>query len=50
MRLSNALAMATLLVVGALYGRAIGRSPWFYSIAVAGLGCVLVALTIALGG
>jgi len=28
----------------------VGRSPWIYGIAMTGLGCVLVALTIALGG
>jgi VIT1/CCC1 family predicted Fe2+/Mn2+ transporter len=50
MRLSNTVAVAALLVVGAVYGRVIGRSPWTYGIAVTGLGCVLVALTIALGG
>jgi len=49
-RLSNAIALAMLFVVGAVYGRVIGRSPWLYGIAVTGLGCVLVALTIALGG
>ena len=50
MRLSNGVAVTALLVVGAVYGRVVGRSPWIYGIAMTGLGCVLVALTIALGG
>lgn len=50
MRLSNAVALATLLVIGAYYGRVIGRSPWRYGLGMTLLGCVLVALTIALGG
>jgi VIT1/CCC1 family predicted Fe2+/Mn2+ transporter len=50
MRLSNAVAVAMLLVIGTVYGRTIERSPWIYGMAVTALGCVLVALTIALGG
>jgi len=50
MRVSNGVAVATLFVVGSVYGRVLGRSPWPYGIAMTGLGCVLVALTIALGG
>ena len=50
MRVSNGVALAMLFVVGSVYGRVLGRSPWPYGIAMTGLGCVLVALTIALGG
>jgi hypothetical protein len=50
MRLSNAVALTLLLVAGAAYGRSIGRSAWGFSVGMAALGGVLVALTIALGG
>lgn len=50
MRLSNAVALTMLLGAGAAYGRFIGRSPWAFSVGMAALGSVLVALTIALGG
>lgn len=50
MRLSNAIALALLFVTGYVYGRAIGRSPWGVACGMTALGCVLVALTIALGG
>lgn len=50
LRVSNAVALAMLLVTGVVYGRVVGRSPWAFGVGVAVLGCVLVALTIALGG
>jgi len=50
MRLSNAVALTMLLGAGAAYGRSIGRSAWAFSVGMAALGGVLVALTIALGG
>ena len=50
MRISNAIAVSMLLVAGAVYGRAIGRPAWAFSVGMAALGGVLVALTIALGG
>jgi len=50
MRLSNAIAVTMLLGAGAVYGRSIGRSAWAFSVGMAALGGVLVALTIALGG
>jgi hypothetical protein len=50
MRFSNAIALSMLLVAGAVYGRSIGRSALAFSVGMAGLGGVLVALTIALGG
>jgi hypothetical protein len=50
MRASNAVAIGMLLIAGAAYGRVVGRSPWLVGVAMVGLGSVLVALTIALGG
>ena len=50
MRVSNAIAVAMLFMVGAAYGRAVGQSPAAVGIAMVMLGAVLVALTIALGG
>jgi len=50
LRVSNAIAIAMLFVVGLSYGRAIERSPWLIAWVMVLLGMVLVALTIALGG
>jgi len=50
MRISNAVAVAMLFVVGREYGRAIDLSPWAVGVCMVLLGAVLVALTIALGG
>lgn len=50
MRLSNAVALAMLLITGVVYGRVVGRSPWAFGVGMTALGCLLVALTIALGG
>jgi len=50
MRLSNAIAVAMLLVTGFAYGRSVGRSPWKFAVSMIILGLVLVGLTIALGG
>jgi hypothetical protein len=50
MRVSNAVAVAMLFVAGAAYGRVIDRAPWVVGLAMVGLGLLLVALTIALGG
>lgn len=50
MRVSNAIAIVMLFVTGAAYGRCIGRSPWSLGMFMVGIGLVLVALTIALGG
>ena len=50
MRVSNAIAMAMLFVAGFAYGRCVGRSGWVVGLSTVGLGGVLVALTIALGG
>lgn len=51
LRVSNAIAVGLLLVVGASLGRYMGwRRPWVVGLAVACLGAILVAATIALGG
>jgi hypothetical protein len=50
MRWSNGIALAILLVAGAAYGRAVGRSATVFALAMAAIGAALVALTIALGG
>jgi hypothetical protein len=50
MRFSNAIAVAMLALIGFAYGRASGLSPWWMSASMVLLGCVLVGVTIALGG
>ena len=50
MRISNAIAVAMLALIGFAYGRASGLSPWWMSASMVLLGSVLVGLTIALGG
>jgi hypothetical protein len=50
MRLSNGIALALLFVLGVIYGRTVGRSPWAFGLGMVALGGALVALTIALGG
>ena len=49
-RFSNAIAVAMLCAAGMTYGRHTGQSPWLVGLSMVLLGCVLVALTIALGG
>ncbi|MCA3554393.1 VIT1/CCC1 transporter family protein [Aestuariivirga sp.] len=50
MRVSNAIGLAMLALIGHAYGRASGFSPWWTAGAMVILGAALVALTIALGG
>jgi VIT1/CCC1 family predicted Fe2+/Mn2+ transporter len=50
MRVSNAVALATLFACGFALGRHAGGIPWRSGIVMAALGVVLVAATIALGG
>jgi VIT1/CCC1 family predicted Fe2+/Mn2+ transporter len=50
MRISNAVAIALLLVSGYAFGRITGRNPWVTGIAMVIFGALLVAFTIALGG
>jgi VIT1/CCC1 family predicted Fe2+/Mn2+ transporter len=50
LRVSNAIALFMLLVGGFEYGRFAGFRPWLCGLAMAAIGFVLVAVTIALGG
>jgi VIT1/CCC1 family predicted Fe2+/Mn2+ transporter len=50
MRASNAVAIAMLFGMGWTLGKHIGRSGWGAGLLMVGLGLVLVAITIALGG
>ncbi len=50
MRVSNGVALALLFVAGYAYGRQTEHHPWLTGLAMVLLGCVLVAITIALGG
>ena len=50
LRVSNAVAVGMLSVVGYAYGRCIGRHPWATAALTVVFGIVIVALTIVLGG
>jgi VIT family len=50
MRASNAIAVTMMFIAGVFYGRAAGWPPWPVGLSMVGLGSVLVAMTIALGG
>ncbi len=50
LRVSNAIAVALLMVAGYAFGQIAGYRPWLTAGAMVVLGCILVALTIALGG
>jgi VIT1/CCC1 family predicted Fe2+/Mn2+ transporter len=50
MRVSNALALASLYAYGHLLGRYTGGRAWRYGLAVSALGAGLVAIIMALGG
>jgi VIT1/CCC1 family predicted Fe2+/Mn2+ transporter len=50
LRTSNAVAIAMLFVGGWSLGRYSGMRPWLMGLSMAGLGAVLVVITIALGG
>ena len=50
MRISNGVALVMLFMIGAQIGRYAGRRPWPMAFAMASIGAVLVAITIALGG
>ena len=50
LRASNAVAIAMMFVAGVAYARIVGRSPLRVGVAMVALGCMLVALTMALGG
>jgi hypothetical protein len=50
LRISNAVAIALLFLCGYRLGRYAGYSPWLTGFVMVGIGMVLVAITIALGG
>jgi VIT1/CCC1 family predicted Fe2+/Mn2+ transporter len=50
MRWSNAIALALLFVAGWIYARHVGAQSWRFGVGMMAMGCVLVAITIALGG
>jgi len=50
LRISNAIAIVMLFLTGFAFGRCAGRHPWATGSSMVLLGCVLVGLTIALGG
>jgi VIT1/CCC1 family predicted Fe2+/Mn2+ transporter len=50
MRISNAIAIGLLFVTGYAFGRCSEYHPWLSGLAMVVLGCILVGLTIALGG
>jgi VIT1/CCC1 family predicted Fe2+/Mn2+ transporter len=50
LRISNAIAIGMLFLVGMAYGRCIGRHEWVIGISMVLLGAVLAGLTMALGG
>ncbi len=50
MRISNGIAIVMLAIAGVTYARCISRPPWGIAFSMVGLGVVLVALTMALGG
>ncbi len=50
LRVSNAIAIVMLFLTGYAFGRIAGRRPWLRGLAMVALGCVLVGITILLGG
>ena len=50
LRVSNAIAIVMLFLLGYAFGKMTGRHPWLVGIAMVVLGAVLVGMTMALGG
>lgn len=50
LRLSNATAIAMLFLCGYAFAKCTGRRPWVTGLLMVAVGCVLVAIAIALGG
>jgi VIT1/CCC1 family predicted Fe2+/Mn2+ transporter len=50
LRVSNAIAIVLLFILGYAFGRGAARNPWVMGISMVILGAVLVGLTMALGG
>jgi hypothetical protein len=49
-RVSDAIAIAMLFIAGQAYGRYAGHRPWTWGLSMVAIGCLMVGLTIALGG
>ena len=50
LRLSNAIAIALLFILGYAFGRGATHNPWVMGVSMVALGMFLVGMTIALGG
>jgi VIT1/CCC1 family predicted Fe2+/Mn2+ transporter len=50
LRLSNAVAVLMLFILGTLLGRYAGRPGWRTGLGMVAIGLVLVGVTLALGG
>jgi hypothetical protein len=50
LRLSNAIAIVLLFILGYAFGRITSRHPWVMGVSMVALGAALVGLTMALGG
>ena len=50
LRVSNAVAIVLLFILGYAFGRVAARNPWGMGISMVALGAVLVGMTMALGG
>jgi hypothetical protein len=50
LRISNAIAIVMLFLLGYAFGRMTGRRPWVVGISMVTFGAVLVIITMALGG
>jgi VIT family len=50
LRVSNAIAIVMLFLLGFTFGRMTGRQAWLFGVAMVVIGSVLVGMTIALGG
>ena len=50
LRISNWLAVTMLFRLGYAYGRYAEHRPWRWAFSMVGLGALMVALTISLGG
>ena len=49
-RISNAIALVMLFLIGAAYGQYSGHRRWTWALSMVLIGCIMVALTIRLGG
>ena len=50
LRVSNAVAIGMLFLIGHLFGRRAGRNPWWMGIIMVAVGGVLMGIAMALGG